>query len=303
MKQPHIVVVGSLNMDLVVSMPRMPKLGETVSGTDIHTIPGGKGANQAIGCAKLGAKVTMIGAVGQDEFGDKILRQMKDHGIEPSCISRMDNVPTGTATIFHTSEDNCIVIVAGANGNCTPEFVSAYESLILTADVLLVQLEIPIESVAKALEIARKCSVRTVLNPAPAQKLSKGLLHLVDYLTPNETEFELLSGASYANDEDLRLGMRDWQDEFGPQLLITRGKHGGSFLYEGSLHTVPAPKVSVVDTTGAGDAFNAAFSVALASGKELNESVQFAVKSASLSVTRFGAQDGMPTLEELKMEP
>lgn len=284
-------------MDLVVSMERMPRIGETVHGDELHTIPGGKGANQAVGCAKLGAHVSMIGAVGQDAFGGVLLAQLEQHGMHTDAIARMEGT-TGTATIMHTPEDNCIVIVAGANGRVTPELVQQHAALIQEADVLLVQLEIPLEAVQAALEIARRAGVRTVLNPAPAAKLPDELLKLADFITPNETEFELLSGASYTNEEELLAGMQNWE-KAGPRLLVTRGEKGTSLLLDGKLHTVPAPRVQVVDTTGAGDAFNAAFCVAWAGGSGVLDAAQFAVKAASISVTRFGAQAGMPALEEL----
>ncbi|MDD9268944.1 ribokinase [Paenibacillus sp. GCM10023248] len=297
MKHSRIAVVGSLNMDLVVSMRKMPRIGETVHGDALHTIPGGKGANQAVGCAKLGAHVSMIGAVGQDAFGDVLLAQLEQHGIHTEAVVRMEGT-TGTATIMHTPEDNCIVVVPGANGRVTPELVTRHAALIQEADVLLVQLEIPLEAVQAALQIARSAGVPAVLNPAPAVKLPQALLQLADFITPNETEFELLSGAAYASEDELQAGMQRWE-EAGPKLLVTRGGKGISLLQDGRLHTVAAPSVQVVDTTGAGDAFNAAFCVAWAGGLAVSDAAQFAVRAASLSVTRFGAQAGMPTLEEL----
>lgn len=297
MKPVRIAVVGSLNMDLVVSLSRMPKIGETLQGDELHTIPGGKGANQAVGCAKLGAQVSIIGAVGQDGFGDQLYAQMEKHGIHTHGIVRAD-CSTGTATILHTPVDNCIVVVAGANGKVTPEQVKQYAQLIQEADVLLVQLEIPLPAVQMALEIARRAGVRTVFNPAPAVVLPTEMLQVVDFITPNETEFELLSGSAYADDFELQQGMQRWEAN-GPRLLLTRGEKGVALLVAGNLHTIPAPRVQVVDTTGAGDACNAAFSVALAQGYDILEAAAIAVKAASLSVTRFGAQAGMPLLAEL----
>ncbi|MDF2923659.1 MAG: ribokinase [Paenibacillaceae bacterium] len=298
MRLAKIAVAGSLNMDLVVSMKRMPKVGETVQGEELHQIPGGKGANQAVGCAKLGAEVSMIGAVGQDSFGTVMLKQMESHSIHTRSIAVIEGCSTGTATIMHTPEDNCIVIVAGANGHMTPELVMSHAKLIGEADILLTQLEIPLPAVTAALTIAKEAGVTTVLNPAPAVPLSREILRLVDYITPNETEFELLSGRTYQNETELLDGMKNWEHS-GPRLLVTRGEKGTSFLQDGQLCTIAAPKVEVVDTTGAGDAFNAAFCVALAGGAQIRDAVQFAIKSASLSVTRFGAQAGMPTLEEI----
>lgn len=299
MNQPNIVVIGSLNMDLVVTAERMPRVGETIEGSNIHYIPGGKGANQAVGCARLGADVTMIGSVGTDSFGQQIMSQMNKYGIITDRIAQLEHVPTGTATILHTAQDNCIVIVPGANGRTTEQLVTANSEAIRKADILLLQLEIPISTVLEALRTARAHGVRTILNPAPAKPLSDELLALVDILTPNETEFEALSGRSYASEEELMTGMRAWEAKYKQTLIITRGEKGSSYLVDGELYTAKAPSVQVVDTTGAGDCFNAALSYSLAAGQNMHEAVSFAIRAASLSVTRFGAQEGMPTFEEV----
>lgn len=299
-KTPRIVVVGSLNMDLVISMEQMPRVGETIQANSIHYIPGGKGANQAVGCSRLEAQVNMIGAVGGDSFGDQIMSQMKRLGVNTAHIAQLNGISTGTATIFHTQEDNCIAIVAGANEHCTAEQVSSCEALIRQADLLLVQLEIPLESVYAALRIARSAGVKTVLNPAPAKPLPDELLRLVDILTPNETEFAVLSGAEPDSEAAWQQSMTDWERRHGHKLVVTRGAAGSSYLDDnGSLVTVPAMKVQVVDTTGAGDSFNAALSYGVSLGWTLDKAVSFAGKAASLSVTKFGAQDGMPSLQEV----
>lgn len=300
MTRPNIAVVGSLNMDLVVAMNRMPRLGETISGESIHYIPGGKGANQAVGCAKLGADVVMIGAVGQDAFGKQILGDIRKYGIVDKAIAVLPDVPTGTASIFHAENDNCIIIVPGANGEVTPEWVDRHASDIQSADILLVQLEIPLPAVERALQIAKAAQVRTVLNPAPAVKLPAELLRLCDIITPNESELELLCGNEVGEEEELILKeILNWQSAYGNRVLVTRGKHGVSYAENGCLITAKAPKVQVVDTTGAGDCFNAALCFGLASAWEWERTVDFAVRAASRSVTKFGAQAGMPTLEEL----
>jgi ribokinase len=303
MKQPHIVVVGSLNMDLVVSSSRMPLVGETIQGDSIHYIPGGKGANQAVGCARLGARVTMIGAVGDDAFGRQIVREMEEKGVSPAAIARLEGTPTGTATILHTPEDNCIVIVPGANGLVTPEMVEASRTLIASADLVLVQLEVPLESVEHALRIAREAGVVTVLNPAPAQPLSDELLALADWVTPNETEFEALhGGGAFSSEARIAEEIARWEARTGNRLLVTLGKRGACYLEGGQPRIVSAPTVVPVDTTGAGDCLNAAFSFGVASGHSVHDALSFAVRAASLSVTRFGAQAGMPTLQEVGLE-
>lgn len=309
MKRPRIVVVGSLNMDLVVSTARMPLVGETIKGQSIHYIPGGKGANQAVGCARLGADVHMVGAVGDDLFGRQIYSEMEQAGVSMEHVAIIPAVPTGTATIIHTNKDNCIVIVPGANDWVTPDRVESSRTMIEQADVLLVQLEIPLESVERALQIARSAGVRTVLNPAPAQSLTTELIKLADYVTPNETEFALLGGSDITGEkefwqelklEDLKASMLVWQERYDNTIIVTRGVHGASYYIEGQLQTVPALEVEAVDTTGAGDCLNAALGFGLALGWNLELSLTFAVRAASVSVTRFGAQAGMPTREEVE---
>ncbi|TDG00795.1 ribokinase [Paenibacillus piri] len=299
MKRPHIVIIGSLNMDLVVTAERMPRVGETIEGQHIRYLPGGKGANQAVGCAKLEADATMIGSVGDDLFGHQIIRQLTGYGVKTDRIAVIEHEATGTATILHTAEDNCIVIVPGANASTNERLVAAHEAVIRDADIALLQLEIPIPAVKLALQIARDNGVTTVLNPAPAKLLPAEIHDMVDILTPNETEFELLSQRTYANEDELAAGMGDWEQRHRQTLIVTRGEKGVSYLEEGRLKTIPAVPVQVTDTTGAGDAFNAALCCGLASGQSLEASIRQAVKAASLSVTRFGAQEGMPTLEEV----
>ncbi len=289
-----------MNMDLVLKMKRMPKVGETVQGEEIHYISGGKGANQAVGCARLGADVNMIGAVGGDAFGSEIMARMQGFGVQTGAIAVLEGTSTGTATIMHTPEDNCIVIVPGANGRNTADSIAAHAELIRQSDVLVVQLEIPMPAVEAALRIAREAGVRTVLNPAPALPLTDEQIALADYFTPNETEFELYCGTSIATEEQLFTYMTEWQHRFpGQTLIVTRGKHGISCSTAAGIVTVPAPIVQVVDTTGAGDSFNAALCFGIASGWSIEQTLPLAVKAASYSVTVFGAQDGMPTLGNL----
>lgn len=301
MNAPKIIIIGSLNMDLVVTLQRIPQIGETIQGQNIHYIPGGKGANQAVGCARLGADVIMIGAVGTDLFGRQILKQLLEYGVATDKIAQIDQLPTGTATILHLANDNSIIIVSGANSACSVEMVTQYEAEIKQADILLLQLEIPLPAVQQALSIARAHGVKTVLNPAPAQALSQELLSLVDILTPNETEFALLSGQIYASEEELAQGLRLWQKKYQHTVILTRGELGCSYidLISNELRSIPTVSVPVVDTTGAGDAFNAALCYGISTGQPLEQAITFALKAATLSVTKFGAQNGMPTYEEM----
>ncbi|MFC6332872.1 ribokinase [Paenibacillus septentrionalis] len=297
-KQPHIVVVGSLNMDLVVNVNDFPQVGETKLGESISYLSGGKGANQAVGCARLGARVSMVGAVGSDAFGQQIISQLEQEGIDVSGVKQIDDVATGVASITHTPVDNSIIIVAGANGRVTPHDVYEQRQKIAAADVLLVQLEIPVDAVQEALRIAKEAGVLTILNPAPAQKLPIELLQLADYMTPNEIEFQQLSGKSLDTPQ-YREVAADYCDKLGSSLLITRGPEGAILYDQGAWAEAAAPKVEVKDTTGAGDCLNAAFATMLAYGKHSDEALRLAVHAASISVTRYGAQDGMPTLKEL----
>ncbi|HZG55835.1 ribokinase [Paenibacillus sp.] len=298
MKTPNLVVVGSLNMDLVVSSSRMPLVGETIEGEAIHYIPGGKGANQAVGCARLGASVTMVGAAGDDAFGAQLIDALAQAGARTDRIARLPGVPTGTATILHTPADNCIVIVPGANGQVTPDMIEASREAIQAADALLVQLEVPLPSVERALRIAREAGVTTILNPAPAKPLPDAILALADWVTPNETEFAALGGGAAEDDASLAAAIERWEARYGHRLVVTLGSRGAATVEGGRLRVAPAPKVTPVDTTGAGDCLNAAFAFALASGRPAEDALEFAVRAASLSVTRFGAQAGMPTLPE-----
>ncbi|WP_040949793.1 ribokinase [Gorillibacterium massiliense] len=307
MKRPRIAVVGSLNLDLVVSAERMPQAGETITGESIHYIPGGKGANQAVACARLGAHVDMIGAVGDDSFGSSMLAELEKNGVSTGTVSRLTNTPTGIASILHTRQDNCIVIVPGANGKVTPGLVEQAAETIRQADILLVQLEIPLDAVEAALRIARSAGVRTVLNPAPARNLPAELLELADYFTPNETEFAFYRESIPANstppeaEADWQNGLAEWARHYGHTVILTRGREGASYLQDGSSVTIPAPIVQAVDTTGAGDCLNGALGFGLASGWSLEQSLRFAVRAASLSVTKFGAQAGMPTFSEVNL--
>ncbi|HEY0828344.1 MAG TPA: ribokinase [Bacilli bacterium] len=295
----RIVVVGSLNMDLVVSTDRMPRVGETILGNDIHYLAGGKGANQAVGCSKLGANVVMLGAVGEDTFGKQLIETLEEYQVDTAHILKLAQHPTGTATILHMPNDNCIVVVPGANGQFTAERLELFKEQINHADIMLLQLEIPLSTVERALELARASGVKTILNPAPAQALSKKLLQMVDYLTPNETELELLTNQSWANEDELEVVLGQWEQTCGHKVIVTRGEHGCSFMNGNKLHTVPSIKVDVVDTTGAGDAFNASLAFGVTQGWPMEEAVSFAVKAASLSVTKFGATNGMPSLQEV----
>lgn len=291
MTKKKITVIGSINMDIVTSTNILPKMGETVLGKAFHTIPGGKGANQAVAAARLGADVTFIGCVGDDLFGKELKQHLKQQGINVENVEPVTETSTGTASITLYDGDNNIIVVPGANYHVTPKYIEGLEKIIAESDVVLLQLEIPLETVERTVEIARRHKATIILNPAPIQPLSKELLSKVDYITPNEHEQEmLLTSFEWADEE---------RKEIIKKCIVTKGSKGVSILKEDEFK-IPSFNVDVVDTTGAGDTFNGALAYCLSIGYELEEACRFANATAALSVTKFGAQGGMPTLQEVE---
>ncbi|MCA1065222.1 ribokinase [Rossellomorea aquimaris] len=287
-----ITVLGSINMDLVTVTKKDPSLGETVMGERFSTVPGGKGANQAIAAAKLGADVQMIGRVGTDLFGEEYIQHFHKQGISTANVEPVTDEKTGIAAITVYEGDNKIIVVPGANHHLTPDVVMAHKDDILQSDWLLLQLEIPLESVGKALEIAHEGGVRVILNPAPFTGIPKEWIGMTTYITPNEYEASELMKL-YEGDEETSALLRE-------KLVMTKGPEG-VVIFEGDQEVnIPTLKVEAVDTTGAGDTFNGALAVGLTEGKTLKEACEFAAKAAALSVTKFGAQAGMPERKELE---
>lgn len=299
-QQEKIVVVGSLNMDIVVQSPRFPVSGETIFGQDVHFEPGGKGANQAVACARLGYDTVMLGAVGTDAFGGSLMQSLASSGVRTSSLLQRTDTATGIASITLTPEDNTILVVPGANGTVTAADVEAWRETISTASILLVQLEIPMDAVLTAVRIADEHGVPVVLNPAPANELPAELIQKVRYITPNQTELHSLTGIDASGDA-LEQAM-DALIERGPEVVITTlGSSGVAWKQRGgSLQRAEAYRVEVVDTTGAGDSFNGAFACGIASGRSVEDSVKFAIAVSALAVTKFGAQGGMPTREDVE---
>jgi ribokinase len=286
-----ITVIGSINMDLVTSTNVIPKVGETVLGNSFHTIPGGKGANQAVAAARLGADVTMIGCVGDDSFGQVLREHMNHQGIHTENVVSVPNMASGIASITLSEGDNRIIVVPGANNYVTPEFIDKNEESISNSSMLLLQLEIPLVSVIRAAELAKKHQVPIILNPAPIQRLPKELLEMVDYLTPNEHEQEMLYASLNGTEREL--------EKLKEKCIVTKGAKGVVVYQNGELE-IPSFQVEVVDTTGAGDSFNGALALALCEGFELVEACQFANAVGAISVTKLGAQSGMPTRNEVE---
>ncbi|MHB1937584.1 MAG: ribokinase [Acidobacteriaceae bacterium] len=306
-----IVVVGSINMDLVSLAPRIPAAGETLLGSGFQMHPGGKGANQAAAVGRLGYPVEMIGMVGSDLFGEQLRLHLQSVGVGLAGVKTAEG-PTGIAAItVAASGENCIVVTRGANAAVSPEYIEQHRSLIRSAGMVLAQLEIPIESVERVAEICAQTDVPFMLDPAPAQALSSKLLRRVRWFTPNETEADFYAnrdsgqqsadvpGSEGPGAADLRETARSVLARGPSGVILKLGSRGAYLVSDGIAQQVKALPVDVVDTTAAGDALNGAFAVAMMSGRTPLESVQFAVAAASISVTRSGAQPSMPTMAEV----
>lgn len=298
----RVAVVGSLNMDLVVRAPRLPKPGETLSGHGYAQAAGGKGGNQAVAAARLGAQVAMLGRLGDDANGAALRAALEAERIDCAALATSGGVPTGVALIVvDDASQNAIVIVAGGNGLVTPDDVAAHDAMIAAADVLVCQLETPLPAVRAALEAGRRHARIVVLNPAPALgPLPDGWLPLVDWLIPNEIEAAALTGIAIATPADAELAARRLAEGGARNVIVTLGGQGVVARYaDGGTRHYPAPKVEAVDTTAAGDTFIGGFAARLAAGDAPDEAIRFAQRAAALSVTREGAQPSIPTLQEL----
>jgi ribokinase len=290
-----IVVVGSLNMDLVTRTERIPQPGETILGGDLQTFPGGKGANQAVAARRMGAQVAMIGRVGQDAFAAPLLQALGEAGVDSSHVLQDPGTATGVAIIVVDQRgQNSIVVCSGANAHLSPQDIRSAESTIAGADALLLQLECPLETVREAAEIARDHGVRVILNPAPARPLPEALLRNVDVLVPNESEASLLTGLPVEDIPQVVAATARLQEMGAEAVVVTLGERGALYLYKGESRLVPAFEVTPVDTTAAGDAFMGGFAVALAEGKPFAEAVRWGNAAGALATTKMGAQPSLP---------
>lgn len=297
----NTVVIGSSNTDMIVQTPHIPKPGETILGGTFNTAAGGKGANQAVACARAGGKVTFVARVGRDMFGDQALQGFKQDGINVDHVTKDDSAPSGVALIIVDDKgENSIAVASGANGNLSVSDVEAAADAVKDAGIVLMQLETPIETIEAAAELAAASGVQVILNPAPAQSLSDALLKKISILTPNETEAEMLTGISVENEADAAEAAQALMDKGVTRVIITLGAAGAYVHSKEFSGMVPAFKVTPVDTTAAGDTFNGTLAVALAEGKPLSEAVTFANAAAAISVTTLGAQPSAPNKEAIE---
>jgi ribokinase len=297
--KPKVVVVGSANTDMVVQVENIPRLGETVLGGKFVNAQGGKGANQAVAAARLGAEVTFVTRLGRDAFGQSSEAAYQIEGINTDFIIWDDDAPSGVALIMvNRNGENIIAVAPGANGRLTPADVQAAESVFKTADAVLVQLEIPLVAVQTAVDLGHRHHARVMLNPAPATYLPDSILRSVDFLTPNENELAILTGAQSSERGNTA---REFADLIGVQaLIVTVGEKGALVITEGTEHLVPGFPVKAVDSVAAGDAFNGALAVAISRGENLLGAVRYANAAGALSVTRAGAQPSLPTSDEVR---
>lgn len=300
MTKHQIVVVGSSNMDIAVKTGHIPVPGETVLGGELLMNPGGKGANQAVAAARLGGHVCFVSRLGDDMFGKQLLEVFRSEDIDIRHVFIDKDHATGTALIAVDERgENSIVVASGANAYLCPEHMLEKREVIEQGDVLLMQLEVPIETVARAAELAAGAGVRVVLNPAPARHIPESVLRHVHLITPNEHEAEMISGVKITDVESARQAAKAIQEKGVENVIITLGSKGALLLEGDRFSVVPAYPVKAVDTTAAGDVFNGALCVALVEGNSFRDATVFASKAAAISVTRFGAQSSIPTRDEI----
>ncbi len=297
-----LTVLGSINVDHLLQVDQFPRPGQTLTANQYDIVAGGKGANQAVAAARLGAQTTMIGCVGEDAIGAQMVAQFAADGINTVTIDTVSGQNTGLAMIYVDSKgENHIGIWPGANAALSPERVQRHHQHIADADLLLLQLETPIESLELAARLAREAGTTVVLNPAPARDLPDALLRHVDILTPNETEAEQLTGIAIDTLEDADRAARALHQRFGIRtVMITLGKRGVWLSEAGEGRQIPGFVVEAVDTTAAGDTFNGGMVTALLEGQSLEAAVRFGQAAAALSVTRLGAQSSIPTRDEVQ---
>ena len=298
-----ILVIGSLNADISISMKKMPIIGETVFGESIKYNNGGKGANQACAIGKLGGNIEMLGCIGEDDLGNNQILNLNKFNIKTTNLKKQKEKPTGTAVIYvDENGKNSIVVIPGANNLCDINYLKDKEECLTKADFIVLQLEIPIEAVQYAVKKGKELGKIIVLNPAPApEEISEDILKNIDYFTPNESELQRLAKLDKMESiEDVKKGAQFFIDKGVKNVMVTLGENGVLLVNKNGTQHFPAYKVKAVDTTAAGDCFNGAFVVGLSEGKTIEDSINFANKASSIAVTRKGAQDSIPLRDEVE---
>ena len=296
----NICVIGSLNMDLVVNVDTMPKPGQTLLGGNFKEVPGGKGANQAVAMARLEGNVSMIGKVGNDGFGKALIEALNSDNVNTNHIYKAD-CATGVAFItVDSNAQNSIVVAPGANFELTKDDIDKNIDCIKNCDIVVIQLETPLETVKYALQVSKDLGKYTILNPAPAVKLDDEIISNVDLLTPNETELEIISGMKIDDEESIKSAAQKMIEKGVKELIVTLGSKGSLYISKDNSFFKPAYKVDAVDTTAAGDSFTGALAVALSNNKSMEEAMDFASKVGALSVMKEGAQSSLPTLKDVE---
>lgn len=298
---PTVVVLGSINMDLIGTAARLPSSGETVLGDGFHTAPGGKGANQAVAAARMGASVRMVGRVGADTFGPELLDNLRSYGVDVSGVAEDADAASGVAMILlDASRQNRILVIGGANMRCDDTQVDAVASALEGADALMLQCEIPPATSLKAARIAKERAVRVVWDPAPAEGFPSEAYAVVDVLTPNQAEAAALTGIDVTDAADAEAAARALIERGVGAVVVKMGENGAFYLSDGDSGYVPPYAVEAADTVAAGDAFGASMTCALAEGKSMAEAVRYGAASGALAVTRPGAQEAMPSRSDVE---
>ena len=296
----NICVIGSLNMDLVVNVDTMPKPGQTIIGSNFKEVPGGKGANQAVAMARLNGNVSMIGKVGEDGFGQTLINSLKNDKVDTTYIQTSKGA-TGVALItVDKNAQNSIVVSPGANFEVKEDDIDNNIEAIKNSDIVVLQLETPLNTIKYALNKAKELNKYTILNPAPAVKLDDEIIKNVDLLTPNETELEIISGVSIETEEDIQKAAQIMIEKGVKELIVTLGSKGSLYINKEKSMFKKAYKVEAVDTTAAGDSYTGALAVALSQDKSIEDAMDFASKVGALSVLKEGAQSSLPTLEDVE---
>lgn len=298
--KPSIAVVGSLNMDIVVTVEKLPAEGETLHGKGMSEVPGGKGANQAAAIGKLQTPVCMIGKVGADGNGTALLRSLEEAGVGTSAVMTTSGTPTGIAVVtVDAAGHNHIIVVPGANGDLTKEDIDSRRLAIEQCEIVVLQLEVPLETVAYALKLAKELGKTTVLNPAPARKLDEPILRYVDFLIPNEHELQVMAELDRIDEQSLAQSARQFMDQGVGAVIVTLGEEGCYYADRDRMTLYPARKVKAVDTTAAGDSFIGGFVAGYLASRDAVAAIRQAQIAAAITVTRHGAQSSLPTRQEV----